>query len=140
MAGINAAEVKDAYLEWLREDLRPDTVYPSELVTPFYDHLNDNIVLRVRSVGDRSFVLSDGGHTLFGLRQCGVGTNNLHIRRMIQRVLKPHGARLAGKEIIRPSGELDLGMSAHSILLALHAVYVAFKLNHPKVRKLSSHS
>jgi hypothetical protein len=119
---MNARQLVDDYVEWLRRGLSAESVGNAcELTTPFLDRHNDHLqIYAVRRNG--SIMLSDDGYILSDLRASGLELTTPKRKIVLETALRGFGVQLDGNRLQIEAPPRNLGQRVHALIQAMLAL------------------
>ncbi len=122
MQAVEATRFIDAYLRWLRENLRVQEIGGAVAIsTPFLDRHNDEIEL-VLEKQNGSIRLTDDGYTIRDLRGSGVDLLKGARHDQLLKIISGYGVHLEGDELSVKTTLADFAQKKHNLLQAILAV------------------
>lgn len=122
MQAAEAISFIDAYLRWLRENLRVQEIGDAIAIsTPFLDRHNDEIELFVEKQNG-SILLSDDGYTIQDLRSSGIELMKGNRHQHLLKIINGYGVQLHGNALSVKATPTDFAQKKHNLLQAILAV------------------
>ncbi len=136
MTTIECKQLVNAYLSWLKEELRIGQLESSCVIsTPFLDRHNDEIEIYVEKRGGVIW-LTDDGYTLNDLRHSSLLLDTEKRERHLKAILHGFGVRSENDELCVSTMPKDFPQRKHNLIQAIMAVNDMFVMGEESVLQL----
>ena len=118
------AELVHTYTDWLSNQITVRKIGEyEEITTPFLDRHNDWIQLYIKEIGEKRYLLTDGGYTLQDLADSGAAIESEKRRTMLLTTLKGFGVTLENEdELTIQATKTTYPQKKHNLIQAILAV------------------